>query len=100
MKHEYYTKRRLGYIISIRCHHCNREWDLRFGWSAFLFALKVGMPFAFILIYLLFSIQFPNDKLAIAWALLVAFVARELPAYILCEYMRHTGTYEKFMKKD
>lgn len=100
MTHEYYSFRRHGYIISVRCRHCNKEWDLRFSWSVLFFSLRVILPFFYILMCTLFHIQFPNRIVAIACALLVVIGARYVPAYILCKYMQCTGNYEKFMVKE
>ena len=98
MKHEYYTERGFGNIITIRCHHCNEEWGLRFGWAALLVVLRVVMPA--ICILLIINVPIHDSKMAYVFAALFFIGGRYLPAYILCEYMRRTGNYEKFMQKD
>lgn len=100
MSHEYYFVRRRGYIVSVRCHHCNKEWDIQYGWIILFLVLRAVLPALYILVYLLVPVQFPNHIWSLTCTLLVVLGARYAPAYIFCKYVQCTGGYEKIMIMD
>lgn len=96
MKHSFYPVRRHGFVVNIKCHHCDQTWTLKSKWIVLFFALQTILPVLFLFLYALLPMKFSDEKLAIIFALLMFTLCRYLPAHLLCKYMQYTGKTETF----
>lgn len=96
MKHDYYVVRTHGYRITVYCRECKREWAVKPQWTFLFLALRNIIIWGYIGLFLIFRF----DKVwGFVGGIAIIHLAWNLPAQLLCLYMKKTGDYERYFEQ-